>query len=465
MNRSGLVLFVFLASLCSATFNSCGFETDGGAGGSCSVAEATDGSGVVLTCPDGTSVTIDDGANGARGFRGFTGKGCHVEDIDVLASPGARSGVMIVCDDGTSVSLLDGHDGQDARPLSCYTVEDGKGCAEFFCTDSSDYTEPLYVFCPPTPTTVCDTEVAEGCLWVACGDGVAVEMWCVGDPTTTNPNADITDSDSDGIVDAVDNCPIAPNHDQSDKDSDGLGDACDMGDNNTIGDVDSDDDGWVDAVDNCPIIWQENQFDWDGNGVGNVCDDWDGDGIVDAVDNCLRVFNATQTDTDGDGRGDACESEMSCVSDSDCGVGLYCQSNGICLSADPSVDPPTTAHMVTLTMATGWNIWGAVGAPSTAPLGTGWPVGEWAPLGSSITWDQESQVAAFNAYRMVGEQPKWAVGATSQDATGAWCVSPQLFADVSVMFVGTVPASLNCTIRCANETQGDLNWLCSIPSQ
>lgn len=70
---------------------------------------------------------------------------------------------------------------------------------------------------------------------------------------TSNP-----DTDGDGVIDAVDNCPSIPNLDQADHDGDGLGDACDP--------------------------------DNDGDGIPNTCDvnsnpgepDFDRDGIVDS---------------------------------------------------------------------------------------------------------------------------------------------------------------------------------------
>ena len=58
------------------------------------------------------------------------------------------------------------------------------------------------------------------------------------------------DSDSDGISDAIDNCPNIPNVNQADTDHDGMGDACD----------------------NCPNNCNVQQLDADGDGIGDVCD-------------------------------------------------------------------------------------------------------------------------------------------------------------------------------------------------
>ena len=68
------------------------------------------------------------------------------------------------------------------------------------------------------------------------------------------PNADPCpstgqDSDSDGTIEAVDNCPAAANADQADTDGDGHGDACD----------------------NC-AVGNSDQGDYDGDGVGDPCD-------------------------------------------------------------------------------------------------------------------------------------------------------------------------------------------------
>jgi hypothetical protein len=111
------------------------------------------------------------------------------------------------------------------------------------------------------------------------------------------------DSDGDGVLDGIDNCPADANPGQEDSDGDGIGDACD----------DSDGDGVVDALDNCPATPNADQLDTDGDGFGDACDpdftDGDGDGVVDAADNCPFTPNADQIDTDGDGIGDACDAD------------------------------------------------------------------------------------------------------------------------------------------------------------
>ena len=58
------------------------------------------------------------------------------------------------------------------------------------------------------------------------------------------------DTDGDGTVDYLDNCPLTPNPDQADADGDGLGDVCD----------------------NCPTAANPDQADRDLNGQGDACE-------------------------------------------------------------------------------------------------------------------------------------------------------------------------------------------------
>ena len=60
--------------------------------------------------------------------------------------------------------------------------------------------------------------------------------------------------------------------------------------------ADTDRDGWIDFLDNCPNHANADQTaDADNDGVGNECD------------NCRDIYNRLQADYDGDGLGDACE--------------------------------------------------------------------------------------------------------------------------------------------------------------
>lgn len=71
---------------------------------------------------------------------------------------------------------------------------------------------------------------------------------------------------------------------------------------------DTDSDGVIDAQDNCVNVPNSGQEDDDQDGVGNLCDpDRDGDGVNNLSDNCPLRANADQLDTDKDGVGDACD--------------------------------------------------------------------------------------------------------------------------------------------------------------
>ncbi len=78
-----------------------------------------------------------------------------------------------------------------------------------------------------------------------------------GGPATNN------DLDSDGILDASDNCQGISNPTQEDLDQDGFGDLCDSDDDN---------DGVEDNFDNCPDIYNPGQEDWNEDRQGNECD-------------------------------------------------------------------------------------------------------------------------------------------------------------------------------------------------
>ncbi len=86
-----------------------------------------------------------------------------------------------------------------------------------------------------------------------------------------------TDSDADGVPDALDNCTLVPNRDQRDEDEDGYGTLCDRDFNN---------DG-VSALQDVYVIYTEI------NGT-NTEYDVDGDGFVDLADISI-VFNGQYT--------------------------------------------------------------------------------------------------------------------------------------------------------------------------
>ncbi len=168
------------------------------------------------------------------------------------------------------------------------------------------------------------------------------------DPAWAWPGAPLlppVDSDGDGRVDIIDNCPFTPNANQLNADGDPFGDACDNCpqkanpdqanlDGDAEGDVcdaDLDGDGKLNEVDNCPAlanpeqanqdgdlpgdgcdncpsVRNSDQHDADGDLLGDVCDpDADNDGLLNSADNCPVLPNPDQADSDGDLVGDACD--------------------------------------------------------------------------------------------------------------------------------------------------------------
>jgi hypothetical protein len=78
------------------------------------------------------------------------------------------------------------------------------------------------------------------------------------------------DSDLDGVLDEVDNCPLIENPSQEDTDADGVGDACNDG-------SDSDGDEYADSIDNCPDTANVDQLDSDADLLGDACDPFPND--------------------------------------------------------------------------------------------------------------------------------------------------------------------------------------------
>jgi hypothetical protein len=144
------------------------------------------------------------------------------------------------------------------------------------------------------------------------------------------------DTDGDFVRDAIDNCPAMCNFEQLDADTDGTGDVCDAdpgcggaGQPACEQSCDTDNDGVVNYLDNCPAIANHQQLDADTDGIGDVCDptpgcggcgqvfcegqvDTDRDGMQDAADNCPALCNRFQLDADGDGLGDVCDPTPNC---------------------------------------------------------------------------------------------------------------------------------------------------------
>jgi hypothetical protein len=107
----------------------------------------------------------------------------------------------------------------DGNPCTIDTCSDTEGCVHTPTTGSCD--DGLWC----TVNDTCATGICTG-IARSCDDGIANSTDSCNEATDACENI-IIDTDSDGIYDAIDNCPYISNALQVDSDSDGVGDACD----------------------------------------------------------------------------------------------------------------------------------------------------------------------------------------------------------------------------------------------
>jgi hypothetical protein len=142
------------------------------------------------------------------------------------------------------------------------------------------------------------------------------------------PYSDPVDSDEDGVIDVLDNCPNDPNPNQLNLDGDTAGDECDNDiDNDGVANATDNDannnamcrDQDADLCDDCIIgvdgfgpasdaTPNNDGADKDKDGLCNKGDlDDDNDTIADNIDNCPLTSNVSQLDSNNNGIGDACD--------------------------------------------------------------------------------------------------------------------------------------------------------------
>ncbi|MSR40368.1 MAG: hypothetical protein EXS10_00480 [Phycisphaerales bacterium] len=152
------------------------------------------------------------------------------------------------------------------------------------------------------------------------------------------------DTDGDGVMDAIDNCPTIANANQQDSDGDGVGNVCDGCPTDPaktaagacgcgVSDVDSDGDGTPNCIDACPTDPNKIAAGQCGCGVADV--DSDGDGVANCNDGCptnpAKIApgqcgcSVADTDSDGDGVAncnDGCPTDPAKIAAGQCGCGV-----------------------------------------------------------------------------------------------------------------------------------------------
>ena len=92
---------------------------------SCSISHAEDDNSLaVITCPDGSSLSIPKVSDGTDGINGVNGTSCSVEAV--------QDGAMIVCEDGSQAFVKNGENGH-----SCSVSSINAYSSLIECTDGS----------------------------------------------------------------------------------------------------------------------------------------------------------------------------------------------------------------------------------------------------------------------------------------------------------------------------------------
>ena len=203
------------------------------------------------------------------------------------------------------------------------------------------------------------------------------------------------DSDEDGVIDRVDNCPTVANASQLDTDGDTEGDVCD---------TDDDGDGIPDDRDACPtgLTGVHMSTDLGGNSIDNDVNkdgcrdfeegDYDNDGVADTDDQCQDLNTETDwtstrtTDYDGDG----CKDDTEDVDDDNDGlieISTESELNNI------RYNPEGTSYAITTTdtgttsgcptaECNGYELINDIKLAN--PPGNVWGNGNWSPVGTDM---------------------------------------------------------------------------------
>ncbi|WP_236250343.1 PHB depolymerase family esterase [Microbulbifer sp. ALW1] len=187
----------------------------------------------------------------------YSAQGCNLPGGDNTATVTATDATALSSQDSVTFNIDAGQTGDYNFHISAGHITWGVGYSA------------CYLAFGTNPFTMREYPSGSDCQWVADGDSSCAGpvQACSSGGGSGEP---ATDTDGDGVEDALDNCPNAANADQADNDGDGIGNACDSTPDGEP--VDSDGDGVNDSADNCPAVANAGQEDNDGDGIGNACD-------------------------------------------------------------------------------------------------------------------------------------------------------------------------------------------------